>query len=101
MIFLNSQSPQAGTEMGCFACKTSGLCLHVLSGWNNWLFKVVKKMYMGFCGQQYNTPTLHLSDQRSSNSILCKLYRCKFVTYCILITSLLKQPLMSVGMHIL
>ena len=48
-----------------------------------------------------NTPTIHLSGQRSSNSILCRLYSYKFVTYCILITSLLKQPLMSVGMHIL
>ena len=71
MIFLNSQSLQsAGTEMGCFACKASGLCLHVLSGWHNWLCKVVNKMYIGLCRQRY---TIHLSCQRSSNSILCRL----------------------------
>ena len=43
-------STVAGTELGCFACKASGLCLHVLSGWHNSLCKVVRRCTLASVG---------------------------------------------------
>ena len=65
--------------------------------------KWLRRCTLAFVGN--DTPH-KLSGQRSSNSILCRLYSYKFMTYWfyshnMMITSLLKQPLMSVGMHIL